>query len=144
MGKTAGMFYRFLVAADNSVDRFIVRDVDSRLNARDRLAVEEWIESKLAIHIMRDHVNHCLPINGGMWGGVMGALPSIQDQIMEWHDKNQYMADLQFLESRVWPDVVHRHIAHDSYCCDQYPNTRPFPTQRPPTYLHVGQASVEL
>lgn len=36
MGYAAGMFYRFLVAADNSVDRYIIRDVDSRLNARDR------------------------------------------------------------------------------------------------------------
>ena len=35
-GVAAGMFYRFLVAADSSVDRYIIRDVDSRLNARDR------------------------------------------------------------------------------------------------------------
>ena len=80
---SAGMFYRFLVAADSSVDRYIIRDVDSRLNARDRyhakglcnvefplsqcrirLAVEEWITSKKSIHILRDHVNHCNTING--------------------------------------------------------------------------------
>jgi hypothetical protein len=36
MGYSSGMFWRFMVAADSSVDRFIVRDVDSRLNARDR------------------------------------------------------------------------------------------------------------
>lgn len=30
------MFWRFLVASDPSVDRYVIRDVDSRLNARDR------------------------------------------------------------------------------------------------------------
>ena len=44
-GGIGGMFWRFLVAADEQVDRFIVRDSDSRLNARERLAVEEWIAS---------------------------------------------------------------------------------------------------
>jgi len=44
-GEAAGMFWRFLVADDESVDRWIVRDSDSRLNARDRFAVEEWITS---------------------------------------------------------------------------------------------------
>jgi hypothetical protein len=32
----SGMFWRFQVAADQTVDRAIIRDVDSRLNARDR------------------------------------------------------------------------------------------------------------
>jgi hypothetical protein len=36
MGYSSGMFWRFMVASDPSVDRYIVRDVDSRLNARDR------------------------------------------------------------------------------------------------------------
>ena len=36
MGYSSGMFWRFFVASDDTVDRYIVRDVDSRLNARDR------------------------------------------------------------------------------------------------------------
>ena len=36
MGYSSGMFWRFMVASDETVDRFIVRDVDSRLNSRDR------------------------------------------------------------------------------------------------------------
>jgi hypothetical protein len=39
MGYTSGMFWRFMVAADSSVDRYIIRDSDSRLNSRDRLVV---------------------------------------------------------------------------------------------------------
>ena len=36
MGYSSGMFWRFMVAEDPEVDRYIIRDVDSRLNARDR------------------------------------------------------------------------------------------------------------
>lgn len=35
-GYISGMFWRFMVAADSTVDRYIVRDSDSRMNARDR------------------------------------------------------------------------------------------------------------
>ena len=112
------------MAADSTIDRYIIRDADSRLNARDRLAVEEWIESKKPVHILRDHVNHCNTINGGMWGGVMGALPSIAEHIMDWKDRDQYLADINFLDSQVWQRVMDNHIAHDSYCCDKFPLTR--------------------
>ncbi len=36
MGYISGMFWRFLVASDPTIDRYIIRDSDSRLNARDR------------------------------------------------------------------------------------------------------------
>lgn len=39
MGYTSGMFWRFMVAGDPTVDRYIIRDTDSRLNARDRYVV---------------------------------------------------------------------------------------------------------
>ena len=41
-----GMFRRFYVADDPTVDRFIVRDSDSRLNARDAFAVADWCDAK--------------------------------------------------------------------------------------------------
>lgn len=139
MGYSSGMFWRFMVASDSTVDRYIVRDVDSRLNARDRLAVEDWIESKYPIHILRDHVNHCIVMNGGMWGGVKTVLPFMKDRIKEWSSRDEYMADLHFLEQKIWPDIKHKQIAHDSYCCDRFSNARPFPSKRPATYQHVGQ-----
>jgi len=139
MGYASGMFWRFLVAGDPTVDRYIVRDVDSRLNARDRLAVEEWIDSKVKFHVIRDHVNHCLKVNGGMWGGVKGALPNIKTDVLDWSSRDEYTADLKFLEKVVWPEIKEQHIAHDSYCCDRYPHTQPFPTRRLITYQHVGQ-----
>jgi hypothetical protein len=104
-----------------------------------RMAVEEWIRLKYPVHIMRDHVNHCLVMNGGMWGGVKGAIAHMQDEINAWSNRDEYAADLHFLEQRIWPGVKEKQISHDSYCCDRFPNTRPFPTRRASTYQHVGQ-----
>ena len=61
-----------VVAGYPTVDRFIVRDSDSRLNSLERFAVQEWIESNKSLHSLRDHVNHCYSFNGGMWGGTKG------------------------------------------------------------------------
>lgn len=103
------------------------------------MAVEEWIELKYPIHILRDHVNHCIVMNGGMWGGTKGAIRSMKQRVEAWSNRDEYMADLHFLEQRVWPDVKDIQVSHDSYCCDRFPNTMPFPTKRPYTYDHVGQ-----
>lgn len=143
-GYISGMFYRFLVASDPTVDRYIIRDTDSRLNARDRIAVEEWINSRYPVHIMRDHVNHCIVMNGGMWGGVKGAIKDFEGKLQLWENKNEYMADLHFLDKMVWPDIQDKQISHDAYCCDRYPNAKPFPTKRYMTYQHVGQVFNEL
>lgn len=64
------MFWRFSIMADSSVDRFIVRDTDSRLNIREKYCVDEWIQSNKALHIIRDHKHHNHRIMGGMWGSV--------------------------------------------------------------------------
>jgi hypothetical protein len=103
------------------------------------MAVEEWIESKYPVHIVRDHVNHCIVMNGGMWGGVKLAIPFMKERVEAWQSRDEYMADLHFLEQKIWSDIKHKQIAHDSYCCDRYPNTKPFPTKRYSTYQHVGQ-----
>jgi hypothetical protein len=46
------------VAADADVDRFIVRDADSRLNSREKAAVDAWIASGATFPIMRDCFAH--------------------------------------------------------------------------------------
>jgi hypothetical protein len=54
------MSWRFLVAADTDVERYVVRDIDSRLSLREQAAVDEWIESQKKSHVMRDHSSHSL------------------------------------------------------------------------------------
>ena len=137
-GSIAGMFWRFLVADDSTVDRFIVRDVDSRLNAREAAAIQEWIESGYEVHSMRDHPNHNYKFNGGMWGAVKGAIPNMKEKIARWENKNSYVGDMDFLGAIIWPIIQDKIISHDSYHCEKYPNSRPFPTKRI-MKEHVGQ-----
>ena len=137
-GDIAGMFWRFLVADDASVQRYIVRDTDSRLNPRERAAVEEWMASGFSIHSIRDHPNHDRPLNGGLWGGVRGAVKDIKRKMRD-AKRNGYGADLSFLNDQVWPLVKYDQIAHDSYTCDKFVNSVPFPTKRPVDFQHVGQ-----
>ena len=78
------------------------------------------------------------------WPGIAG-VPSTLNTIAFYFKlplyRDSYGADLNFLARYVWPEIEHRQIAHDSYCCEKFPNAKPFPTKRPPTYLHVGQVS---
>lgn len=169
VGAIAGMFWRFLVADDVRVDRFIVRDADSRLNARDAFAVLEWIQSGVPIHSVRDHPNHERPMNGGLWGGTKGFLEKTKgfDQgsdtafnafgggwggdadatstdtmaslVDGYWNKEEYGADLSFLNDVVWPRVKAMQLSHDAYTCDHFPQSKPFPTMRRRDYQHVGQ-----
>jgi hypothetical protein len=137
------MLSRFFVAVDPTVDRYIIRDIDSRLNARDAFAVQQWIESGMKLHSQRDHVNHCHPFNGGMWGGTKEAIPRFQDRlnmIIKQHSAGDYMTDMHFLGS-LWNEVKDITFQHDAFCCDQarFKGGHPFPFMRPLNYLHVGQ-----
>jgi len=142
-GGIAGMFWRFLVADDETVDRYIIRDTDSRLNPRERFAVEDWIRSGKSVHSIRDHPNHERPLNGGMWGGVKGSVKGITGMIKASQFMKKYGGDLTFLNEKVWPQIKHDQMSHDAYSCKKFPNSHPFPTKRPSNYQHVGQVFFE-
>ena len=61
-----GRLWRFLVASDASVDRYVVRDADSRVSAREKAAVDAWARSGLAFHVMRDHPSHATYADAGL------------------------------------------------------------------------------
>jgi hypothetical protein len=130
-GGIAGMFWRFLIADDETVDRYVVRDSDSRLSMRETMAIKEWIDSGKEFHVIRDHPNHNYNMNGGLWGGTKGALGTkISTLIDQWNRKDAYLADMEFLGGVIWPRIADKQIAHDAYHCERYPNSRPFPTRR--------------
>ena len=62
------MLWRFEPMCDNSVEYFMSRDTDTRIQPREVLAVDEWINSGKILHIMRDHPQHYPKILGGMYG----------------------------------------------------------------------------
>ncbi len=62
------LLWRFLPAIDIQVDAFLSRDLDSRINEREAAAVQEFLDSDMAFHVMRDHPAHTAYMMGGMWG----------------------------------------------------------------------------
>ena len=134
------MFWRFWAAADADVERFISRDVDSRLMERDAAAVRLWEASGRPYHIVRDHPSHSLyPISGGLWGAVRGALPQIHELIDSFPANSQYLTDMLFLNSRVWPLAMFESLQHDAFSCDGFWGAQPFPVAHDAAGHHVGQ-----
>lgn len=140
------MLWRFLVAADPTVDRFIVRDADARLSMRDKLAVNEWIRSNQTFHIVRDHPSHSEhPMSGGLWGATSMAAPFIKTLSRQVKDA-RYFQDMIFLREHVWPIAKQSVLQHDDWSCqheefNQY-GLISFPSKRVGTE-HVGSVHLE-
>ena len=136
-----GMFWRFLAA--DSDDTMISRDTDSRLNHREKSAVDEWLNSDKDFHIMRDHPYHATEILGGMWGVRNGLLKGISKMITD-YDRGEldgkYQIDQNFLRHVVYPLVKHKALVHDEFF-----EGKPFPVSHPrkPHYF-VGQVYNEF
>ena len=124
-GDHRGKLWRCLAAADETVDVAIFRDVDSRLSARERAAVDEWLAGDREVHLMRDHPWHEAPILGGMWGVRRGALWDIRTLIAEHEPRNYFQSDQDLLRARVFPRVAGRAQVHDEFF-----ERRPFPVAR--------------
>ncbi len=107
--------WRFLVADDPKVDRFLCRDADSRLNVQEAIAVDAWIKSEKPFHIMRDHPYHMEVILAGMWGGVTRVLPSVREtsKVVAGYSPNRWN-DQEFLRDVVWPLIRDESLVHDS------------------------------
>ena len=123
-GIESGMFWRFLPASDN-VDYVIFRDSDSRINVREKAAVDAWMASGKLCHVMRDHKNHhnpVFPIFAGMWG-LKGGKIDMRNLIDAWRCVGNgvpaYCDDLNFLRERVWPLVCNDCYVHD--CNNPFP-----------------------
>jgi tetratricopeptide (TPR) repeat protein len=72
-----GLLRRFEVISDPSVSRFLIRDADSLLTVKERVAVDAWLRSDFHFHAMRDWYTHTDLLLAGMWGGVGGILPPV-------------------------------------------------------------------
>ena len=92
-GDWTGMFWRFYPASEGDVDVMISRDCDSRLNNRERDAVNEWLSSDKGFHIMRDHPWHKTSILGGMWGSRKGIVNEMKTLIDSYVKGNFWQVD---------------------------------------------------
>ena len=126
-----GAFWRFLANDDPEMDIFISRDCDSRLNYRERGAVEEWEKSDKSFHIMHDHPYHMtVPILGGMWGAKKGCINNITDKINKWGDYNNKGIDETFLKNIIWPEIQDKYISHGGIGASRYGEYKPFPSHQ--------------
>ena len=136
LGAFEGMYWRFWVNDDLSVKKYCIRDADSRLNWRERAAVDEWLSSDKPFHIMRDHKNHIFPIQGGLWGGTTGIITNLTGMITSWNQYDRYSCDQFFLANRLYPLIKDRAMVHCTYM-----EKKPFPPHKPLDHpdMFVGQ-----
>jgi hypothetical protein len=128
------MFWRFLPASEKGVQVMISRDTDSRLNIREKAAVDEWLASDKKFHIMRDHPHHRYPILGGMWGAKEGAIKDMEQLIEDFAQEDAYGTDYKFFAELIFPKLESDSVMiHDEFFGGQ-----PFPVKRN-GYEFVGQ-----
>ena len=125
-GDWRGMYWRFEAAAESDVEAMISRDTDSRLNLREKAAVDAWLASDKGFHIMRDHPHHGYPVLGGMWGVKAAVIPNMKELINSYSQQDAYGTDYQFFADAVMPLLDPSAIMiHDEFF-----NKTPFPTPR--------------
>lgn len=119
---------RFLAISDFGIDLIIFRDTDSRLNMREKLAVDEWISSNKALHIMKDHPSHAVyPIFAGMFG-IKGKLISNIEKVLNNFEKNteeHYNYDQLFLAN-----FIYKELKDDALIHDEIFSSKKFPSER--------------
>lgn len=110
-----GLFWRFLVASDPGVSRFMVRDADSVLSLRDRRAIDAWIQSDKAFHVVRDGYSHTSLILAGLWAGKGCLLADMPQYVGDWVEGNEPSPswDQTFLGAVIWPLIYKHTLIHD-------------------------------
>ena len=130
---TYGMFWRFFAVSLPNCELAIFRDTDSRISIREKMAVDEWIESNKSLHVMRDHPAHGIPygnnslgILGGMWGLKNNVIP-LMDMMKNFFSGGkvmEYGSDQRFLKS------VYSILENDRCTHDDFFEKKPFPIKR--------------
>lgn len=136
-GDWSAMFWRFLPAADSGVSAMISRDCDSRLNLREKEAVDVWLKQGTDFHIMRDHPYHGIQMLGGMWGVRKGKLSDVEELVEGFTKGDYWQVDQEFLKLVVFPRAIGHCTIHDGFFED-----RPFPSRREGESF-VGEAFTE-
>jgi tetratricopeptide (TPR) repeat protein len=135
------LLWRFEAIKDPSVRRFLIRDADSLLNIKERVAVDDWLRSDRWFHTMRDWYTHTDLILAGMWGGVGNVLPSPTDLFRArtgWRVENDHV-DQDILSDTVWPIIRGSILIHDSIFTGTVGGV-PFPPfGQLPAGSHIGQ-----
>ena len=134
--------WRFFPTMDPQVTLFASRDLDSRICEREVLAVKEWLElSDRAIHVMRDHPRHDVPMLGGLWDTRLNSKTlrefwkevwkRILNDPLTYSARNKHGNDQVILDKYVWePFGRYNSFQHDAYNCEKFKGSIAWPTKR--------------
>lgn len=113
------MFWKINTYFDKSVDIFFARDVDSRLSLREKMAIDEFVQSDKQFHIIRDHPADCAatPILGAMWGIKTSLKLDMKAYIKEFKKTAQKCVDQIFLKQYLYPRVKDYALIHHDESC---------------------------
>jgi hypothetical protein len=132
-----GMMYRFTaVKKDNIV---LIRDCDSIITYREKMMVDQFINSKKRMHIIRDHPNHKAHIMGGIYGFNNSKI-DMEDLINQTDLKNNsnYMIDQLFLAKLIYPMYKEDMLIHDNFN-NFYRERNELVLKWPRQINHIGQ-----
>ena len=122
------LLWRFKAIFDCDADVVLFRDTDSRLNLREKSAVDAWLAGDKTVHIMRDHPFHNFPILGGMWGYRKNSKYDFKHMLEAFcaaKAMDAYGTDYVFLGRVLFPALKGDMCVHDPF----FENI-PFPTDR--------------
>lgn len=126
--------WRYEPMFDETVDICLVRDSDSRITAREVRFVNEWLESGLPFHIMRDSSQHRSKIMGGMFGVRGGFVRHLQKPFSEFIGKcRRYGIDEEALAEVIYPHVHDHALYHLSESSKKFPWEKNVITTTPPS-----------
>lgn len=137
-----GMFWRFQAQQEFFDFNVMFRDTDSRISARELIAIDEWLDSNKELHIMRDHPFHNAMILGGMWGAKAGCR-TLSEFLSKSSDYGlNHGQDQIFLMNEIYPKFKDLSFVHDSFFKFES-HSKNFPIKRLDTEF-VGESVDEL
>lgn len=134
-----GLFQRFLVMNDPTVERFLVRDCDARLSPAEADLVAEWLGSGHPFHVVRDHVLHNELMIGCLWAGRTDCGIDIVELMKRYfvHGPTaKYGHDQRMLGLMLWPLIRGRCLVHDKYY--RLPGMHTVPLRDPTSRFGAG------
>jgi hypothetical protein len=140
-----GAFRRFLIIDREDCEYAVFRDCDSRISIREKMAVDEWINSGKTLHVMRDHPAHGIPhgangrgILAGMWGIKSNSLCFTEIIANFCIGKQDYYGiDQTFLQ------IIYSTFENDKVTHDEFFEHKPFPIKREPGVFVGGRIGID-
>jgi len=132
-----GRMHRFLaITKDNIV---LIRDCDSIITYREKMMVDQFINSKKRLHIIRDHPNHKEHIMAGMFAFNQSKI-DMNELISKSELKNNsnYMSDQLFLAQSIYPLFKEDMLIHDNFN-KYYRERNELVLKWPRQINHIGQ-----